>query len=305
MRKIYGLGETILDIIFDKDQPITAKAGGSTFNTIISLARLGNRTEFISEIAKDKVGSIVKNFLITNNVGITYFNEYNNGQTPISLAFLDKDGNAKYDFYKNYSIERFKNVSPNITENDLLIFGSYYAINPLIREELQQIVKKAKMEKAVVIYDPNFRSSHLKDKNALFSSIMENFSLAKLIRGSDEDFKNIFGCRQINDIFNKINNFAATLIITSKEKVIVKNKNIEIKIPVKKIIPISTIGAGDTFNAGVVHEINKSFYLKDIDTISEEKWTEIIHFSIDLAQKVCMSYENYTNVNFLHKQFNL
>ena len=49
MRKVIGIGETVLDIIFKNDQPIQAVPGGSTFNALISLARSGVPTSFISE----------------------------------------------------------------------------------------------------------------------------------------------------------------------------------------------------------------------------------------------------------------
>ena len=39
MRKVIGLGETVLDIIFKDDQPVAAVPGGSTFNCLISLGR--------------------------------------------------------------------------------------------------------------------------------------------------------------------------------------------------------------------------------------------------------------------------
>ena len=41
MRKVIGIGETILDIIFRGDQPSAAVPGGSVFNGIVSLARMG------------------------------------------------------------------------------------------------------------------------------------------------------------------------------------------------------------------------------------------------------------------------
>ena len=50
MRKIIGIGETILDIIFRNNQPSHAVPGGSTFNTLISLGRLGVPYDSVSGI---------------------------------------------------------------------------------------------------------------------------------------------------------------------------------------------------------------------------------------------------------------
>ena len=54
MRKVFGIGETILDIIFRNDQPQKAVPGGSVFNGLISLGRLNVPVSFISERGNDR-----------------------------------------------------------------------------------------------------------------------------------------------------------------------------------------------------------------------------------------------------------
>ena len=48
MRKVIGIGETVLDIIFRDGQPIGAVPGGSVFNGVISLGRAGVPATFSS-----------------------------------------------------------------------------------------------------------------------------------------------------------------------------------------------------------------------------------------------------------------
>lgn len=43
MRKVIGIGETIMDIIFHGEQPTAAVPGGSSFNSIISVGRQAYR----------------------------------------------------------------------------------------------------------------------------------------------------------------------------------------------------------------------------------------------------------------------
>ena len=50
MRKVIGVGETVLDIVFKHEQPIGALPGGSVFNTIVSLGRVGADATFISAV---------------------------------------------------------------------------------------------------------------------------------------------------------------------------------------------------------------------------------------------------------------
>lgn len=101
MRKIIGIGETILDILFKGGIASTSVPGGSTFNSMISLGRMGIPSCFVSEIGDDVVGSIVRTFLSTNGVDDSYLTEYPECKSPISLAFLDDHNNATYSFYKD------------------------------------------------------------------------------------------------------------------------------------------------------------------------------------------------------------
>ena len=62
MRKVYGFGETVLDIIFKEGQPVAAKPGGSVLNAFVSLGRLGWNPRFISEYASDDAGDLIDSF---------------------------------------------------------------------------------------------------------------------------------------------------------------------------------------------------------------------------------------------------
>ena len=96
MRKVIGIGETILDIIFRCEQPHAAVPGGSVFNGLTSLGRLGQEVLFISETGNDRVGEIIRNFMRNNNISTDYVDCFPDGKSPISLAFLDDNQNANY-----------------------------------------------------------------------------------------------------------------------------------------------------------------------------------------------------------------
>ena len=72
MRKVIGIGETVFDIIFRDNQPVSAVPGGSTFNAMISLGRTlgrkGTECLMISETGDDHIGQIIVDFMKQNNV---------------------------------------------------------------------------------------------------------------------------------------------------------------------------------------------------------------------------------------------
>ena len=114
MRKVFGIGETILDIIFRNDQPQKAVPGGSVFNGLISLGRLNVPVSFISELGNDRVGDMIRDFMEDNHITTEFVDRFPDGKSPISLAFLDDDKNANYIFYKDYPAQRLEVPLPKI-----------------------------------------------------------------------------------------------------------------------------------------------------------------------------------------------
>lgn len=65
-RRVIGIGETVLDILFKNDQPQKAVPGGSTFNSIVSLGRAGVPCAIVTETGSDHVGDMICAFLKEN-----------------------------------------------------------------------------------------------------------------------------------------------------------------------------------------------------------------------------------------------
>ena len=88
MRKVFGFGETVLDIIFKDGQPRAAKPGGSVLNAFVSLGRLGWDPCFVSEYGQDNVGRLIDEYLLENGVNTKYINRFTDGQSALAMAFL-------------------------------------------------------------------------------------------------------------------------------------------------------------------------------------------------------------------------
>jgi fructokinase len=300
MRKIYGIGETVFDIIFKNDQPQAAKAGGAMLNSTVSLGRIGLPVSFISEYANDNVGKIIDKFLSENGVGTGYVDHFNDGKTKLALAFLNERNDASYTFYQNYPEKRLNINFPSIKEDDIILCGSIYAITVEIRKKFMDLITKAKENNAIVIYDPNFRPTHSSDLDMLMPMIIENMQTAKLIRGSDEDFKNIFGASTPDEAWKIVREYCNCMVYTANsEGVYVRTISYKGRFGVKAIKPLSTIGAGDNFNAGMMAAIYLNKITSDqLDKMGEEKWSKVVSMGVDFATNVCLSYENYISLEF-------
>ena len=150
MRKVIGIGETVLDIIFRDDQPVSAVPGGSTFNAVISLGRSGIPTSFISETGNDRVGRNIIRFLQDNGCDASCVNVYPNSKSPLSLAFLNEQNDAEYIFYKDHPNDRLDFTYPEVHADDIVLFGSYYALNPVIRPQVKGFLDYAHQHGAIL-----------------------------------------------------------------------------------------------------------------------------------------------------------
>lgn len=303
MRKIYCIGETVYDIIFKNGLPKAAKAGGSMLNSTISLGRMNLPVYFISEYGTDDLGKEIENFLSANNVNTQYIYRYNKGKTSIALAFLNEQNDAHYSFYKDLPEKRMDIDFPEPKSNDILLFGSFYSINKEVRNYVKTLVSKAKEAGAIIIYDPNFRKAHLNELSELLPLIIENIELATIVRGSDEDFKMIFNSKSAEETYKEISKYCRNLIYTASTKgVFLLNESHNFKMQVPKLKPISTIGAGDNFNAGLIYGLIKENILyNDITVLKKNHWHKILKCGIDFASEVCLSYDNYISAKYAKK----
>ena len=287
MRKVFGIGETILDIIFRNDQPQKAVPGGSVFNGLISLGRLNVPVSFISELGNDRVGDMIRDFMEDNHITTEFVDRFPDGKSPISLAFLDDDKNANYIFYKDYPAQRLEVPLPKIEKDDIFVFGSYYSLNPVLRTRMVEFLQYAQERKAIIYYDPNFRKAHAHEAIRLMPTVLENLEFADIVRGSDEDFQNLYGKSDAQKVYKEHIQFYCDRFLTTHgaNGVNLHTRNFTRHFDSPQIQPLSTIGAGDNFNAGIIYGLLK-YDVRHADLPSLE---------------VCQSYDNYISKEFAAK----
>ena len=303
MRKVIGIGETVLDIIFRGDQPIQAVPGGSSFNAIISLGRAGVPTMFIGEAGNDRVGQNVKKYLTDNNVDASHINIFPNSKSSISLAFLDEQNNAEYLFYKDHVHDQLDFVYPEINENDIVLFGSFFAINPVVRPQVFGFLDYAHQHGAILYYDVNYRASHQGDLMKVTPNILENYELADIVRGSDEDFEVMYRKKDCDSVYRSEISFYTKKFIYTRGAQPVELRadgGFSKQYAVPALEAVSTIGAGDNFNAGFVYGLIKYNITRgNIEAgLTEQQWDEVISCAQAFSANSCMSLNNSIDLEF-------
>lgn len=295
---IYALGETVYDIIIKDNSVIKATPGGSALNCALSLGRVDCGISFISETGNDKISETIFSFLKTNNVGSSFITQYDDFKTSLALAFLDHNNDATYQFYKDFPKIRKLNF-PEIRENDIILFSSSFALNTEIRTDLINFLDLAKKKNAILIYDPNIRDKAISDNKPKMQMIEENISFASIVKGSDEDFFSIFQTENFSKIFETIGADKMLIVTKNRKGAEMFVKNNHYAQSGIQITPISTIGAGDNFNAGIIYSIKKlEVTNKDLLNLQENSYREILRNGISFATEVCMSSDNYISFEF-------
>lgn len=319
MKRIVGLGETVYDIIFRDNQPQRAVPGGSAFNAIISLGRVLKRDDapaaqvtMITETGDDHIGQLTRDFMEENGVDTSLVTVNKGTKSHISLAFLDQDNNAQYTFYKDHASAKLTPHSSLLIPHseDIVVFGSFFAINPVIREHTRALLQAAHDAGSFLYYDINFRKSHIADIPAVIENLEENMRLATVVRGSAEDFGYLYGTTDAREVYDRhIRQHCPHFICTDgahETHLFVPNIDnpgsfIQICIPsevLQKVV--STIGAGDNFNAGFVYAlIRDDIKSSDLSLLTVSKWMKLVECGQRFASHVCQRIDNYVEIGWI------
>lgn len=302
MRKVVGMGETILDILFHGKQPVAAVHGGSCFNSVISVGRAGVPCAFVGYTGGDIVGDQTIEFMQQNGVGTDYFEQHADEKSAISLAFLNENGDASYVFHKGVPQLGNEWNLPTMHADDVLLFGSYYAACQGMRPLVTAMLDLAKNAGSIIYYDLNFRRSHSHELEALMPTIQKNFLQSSVVRGSADDFEVMYGLRDAAQVYERyIKKYCEVFICTagaSQVTVCTPNGVFVFEAPLVDNV-VSTVGAGDNFNAGFSCAlIRYGITGSQLAGLGKDMWTLLVADACSFAGCACQSTDNYVTVEF-------
>lgn len=258
-------GEALIDMLPRKSQagePAFAPyAGGAIFNSAIALGRLGVPVEFFSGLSSDLFGQQIREVLAASNVGSRYADV---SARPTTLAFVRlADGHASYTFYDENTAGRMLTEAdlPALGDDiDAMLFGAISLIPEPCGSAYEALMKR-EHENRVMMFDPNIRPGFIQDKQAHLERMRRMLAMADIVKLSDEDLE-WFGETGSHDevAASWLRKGPKLVIITkgSKGAIAYSDKHTVSAIS-EKVEVVDTVGAGDTFNAGVLaalHEQN-------------------------------------------------
>lgn len=256
-------GEALIDMLprtsTEGEACYAPYAGGAVFNTAIALGRLGAKIGFYSGIAQDMMGEVLNETLVNSKVDtstVVY------SDRPSTVAFIKLvDGQATYAFYDENTAGRMlsKDDLPTEVAADTLFFGGISLPVDPCGATYEALCHREAANKVIMI-DPNIRPGFIRDEATYRARIEGMLAVADIIKVSDEDLTWLFGEGDMMDHAKKlISNGAKLVCITegAKGSYGITAENV-VFVEAQKATVVDTVGAGDTFNAGVLASLQSA-----------------------------------------------
>ncbi|MEM6887971.1 MAG: carbohydrate kinase [Pseudomonadota bacterium] len=284
-------GEALIDMIPAEtrgDRPaFQPHAGGAIFNTAIGLGRLGVSTGFLSGLSTDLFGVQLRDALTASNVDAGFSIT---SDRPTTLAFVElSDGQATYTFYDEGTAGRSLSADllPSLPEKTIACyFGGISLISEPCAEFYRALAQRASANHVVVL-DPNIRTGFIHDEMRYRTRLNTMIAAADLVKVSDEDLDWM--------IPEELALEAKVSRISSGKVVIVTRGSAgstaflpngqTVDAPAQQVDVVDTVGAGDTFNAGVLASLDEQGMLSKpaLAQISAEQMALALTYGASVA----------------------
>lgn len=257
-------GESLIDMLprssAEGEDAFAPYPGGAVFNTGIALGRLGSKTGFFSGISTDIFGAMLIEALEASQVEAT--GATRSGR-PTTLAFVTLvNGQARYAFYDEGTAGRM------LTEADLpalsddvqaCFFGGISLMVEPCAAAYEALAARAHASGRVVMIDPNIRPSFIHDPEHYRARLDRMLAMADIVKLSDEDLEWLMGHGGAEGAALILEKGPKLVLITEgAEGAVAYGLDAPLRRPARRVEVVDTVGAGDTFNAGVLAGLDRA-----------------------------------------------
>lgn len=286
-------GEALIDLIKQQDSSWQAHNGGGPMNTAKALAQLELPTQFLGRVSKDNFGKGLLAELVSYNVGIRHVVA---ATEPTSLAVVEvnRKGAASYSFYlnetSNFNWQRDE-LPMDVSQYQAIHIGTLALVIAPGDAVLFNWIKDL-LDTPIVMIDFNVRPSVISDSANYLAKLLPWLGQADILKVSNDDLDFLYPNQAWQEVAHKLlaefklSVIAVTLgsdgaaLVTSDSMVLVKAPAIEVA---------DTVGAGDTFSAALLHQLNNYGALNHqaLGILSHEQLQAALHFAVNAAALSC------------------
>ena len=308
---IVVIGEALIDLIEDKkgEGAYQAVVGGANANVAIALARLGVNQTFLARLSSDAFGQKIRQRLVDNNVGLDHAIDARE-QSTVAIASIGESGGANYSFYVENTADWgwTKSELPTVSAMQsigatTIQFGCLTMAMPPGNAVIETWAKEFFDKDLLTIsHDINVRPALGFDVSKERERVERVNSFSHLIKASDDDISWLYGLNQASDntqaidqiVWEWIGNTSKIVFVTrGGEGVSIYRKDkTRIDVPSRKVQVQDTVGAGDTFCANTLTQLDGLLALgskafERLAKVSDSELSEIARVSGIAASMAC------------------
>ncbi|TIO84130.1 MAG: carbohydrate kinase [Mesorhizobium sp.] len=256
-------GEALIDMLprttTEGEAAFAPYVGGAVFNTAVALGRLGAPAGFFSGLSSDLFGGQLREALGASKVSSTYAHT---SPRPTTLAFVRlTNGQATYTFYDENTAGRMLTIEdlPKLgAEIEAMLFGAISLISEPAGSAYEEFMRREHRSR-VMMLDPNIRPNFIPDKAKHLRRIREMMALADIVKLSDEDLDWFDEAGSHEDVVRNWLDRGPKLIVVThgSEGAVGYSKEHKVTVVPQKVKVVDTVGAGDTFNAGILASLHE------------------------------------------------
>lgn len=286
-------GEALIDMIPSPTDAgrdgFVPHSGGAIFNTAVALGRLGVQTGMLSGVSTDIFGHQLARDLRASHVDTSHLVR---SRRHTTLAFVQlADGHATYTFFDDNSAGRMlapEDMPALAQEVSALYFGGISLASEPGADAYAALAAKEAGDRAMML-DPNIRASFIEDIQRYRARLDGMIARADIVKVSDEDLNWIYpGPEALADKIARLREAGPSVVILTRGgegATAWLSDGTEVSAPSRKVAVVDTVGAGDTFNAGVLARLSELGLLTKaaLSDIAPEAMQDALSFGASVA----------------------
>jgi len=284
-------GDTLIDMLprlsAAGESTFAPYVGGALFNSAIALGRLGAPAGLFTGLSSDFFGQMLGTALAESHVD-TRFTHISDRHTTLAFVRLT-DGQASYIFFDENSAGRmlYESDLPQLDESvEAMLFGCMTLIAEPCGSTYEALMRR-EHERRVMMLDPNIRKDFVPDKAAHMARMRRMIALADIVKLSDEDLAWFGETGSDAEIAARWLAAGPKLVAITHGAKGAKGytERFEVSVPAPMVTVADTVGAGDTFNAGILASLSRMGLLtkEGVARLSESDAAEALAFAARIA----------------------
>ncbi|MDE6475385.1 MAG: carbohydrate kinase [Erysipelotrichaceae bacterium] len=261
MKTLCSIGEALIDFIpIEKGKRLKdvvafkRVAGGAPANVAASVAKLGGKARFLTQLGQDAFGDHILDVLKMCGIDTSHILRTADADTSLAFVSLAHDGNRDFMFYRrNCADLQFckEDINEHVLDDcSILHFCSVSLVESPMKYTHQKIIEKAIQQGMLISFDPNVRLSLWEDETKCQQTICDFLPYADIIKISDEELEFISGFQKIEDAKEFFFKGRCQWLIYTKGKDGVElftRDGKHLSIEGYRVNAMDTTGAGDSF----------------------------------------------------------